>query len=292
MENCWTILGVDGGAATERDVKAAYAKLLKLHRPDQDPEGFRRVRAAYEEAMDWLKQEDDASWLQDPEDASETEPDNAEADGRDMMDADDRHAALVQAMTAQDLDAAEKTLASLEELEGGWWSMGRLAVLFRDGMAPGQAAWVAARFSRADIARWWGEGRASRCVLVLAAWEHAEDTANLDAVASWIEQNPDKVGAGAEVMLAYEMTMWIAFWSKSRAVAMLDALVPKLPSTEREHLVDAVEARIDLGEMFATMEPQARHVWWMQLRLPRRAWDWESMESAHALTEMAEGVDA
>jgi curved DNA-binding protein CbpA len=34
--------------ASEDDVKRAYFRLVKLHRPDQDPEGFERVRRAYE----------------------------------------------------------------------------------------------------------------------------------------------------------------------------------------------------------------------------------------------------
>ncbi len=45
--DAWSVLGLEPGA-DERAVKRAYAKLLKQHRPDQDPEGFRRVRDAYE----------------------------------------------------------------------------------------------------------------------------------------------------------------------------------------------------------------------------------------------------
>lgn len=38
-------------AATERDLKRAYARLLKVHRPDTDPEAFQRLRQAYERAL-------------------------------------------------------------------------------------------------------------------------------------------------------------------------------------------------------------------------------------------------
>ena len=47
------ILGLDPGAE-EQAIKRAYAKLLKVHRPDQDPEGFRRIRDAYEQAIEQL----------------------------------------------------------------------------------------------------------------------------------------------------------------------------------------------------------------------------------------------
>lgn len=43
------VLGLDPAAATDpAAVRAAYARLIRLHRPDRDPEGFRRLRDAYE----------------------------------------------------------------------------------------------------------------------------------------------------------------------------------------------------------------------------------------------------
>jgi hypothetical protein len=47
----WSLLELDPAVATERDVKRAYAKRLKLCRPDQDPEGFRELHDAYTRAL-------------------------------------------------------------------------------------------------------------------------------------------------------------------------------------------------------------------------------------------------
>lgn len=45
----WEALGLTREAAADpATVKRAYARLLKEHRPDRDPEGFRRIRDAYE----------------------------------------------------------------------------------------------------------------------------------------------------------------------------------------------------------------------------------------------------
>jgi|GEM_PF-5797953 len=55
MADPWSILGLSSDTADEKQVRSAYAKLLKVHRPDQDPEGFQRLRTAYEEALNWLK---------------------------------------------------------------------------------------------------------------------------------------------------------------------------------------------------------------------------------------------
>ena len=54
MNDCWEILGLDPSTATEREVKSAYARLIKKHRPDEDPDGFQRVRQAFEAAVAWL----------------------------------------------------------------------------------------------------------------------------------------------------------------------------------------------------------------------------------------------
>jgi len=47
---CWQTLGI-APTSDEATIKQAYAARIREHRPDRDPEGFRRVRAAYEEAL-------------------------------------------------------------------------------------------------------------------------------------------------------------------------------------------------------------------------------------------------
>lgn len=44
----FAVLGLDPASCDEAAVKAAYARLVRQHRPDRDPEGFRRIRDAYE----------------------------------------------------------------------------------------------------------------------------------------------------------------------------------------------------------------------------------------------------
>lgn len=60
MASPWTILGLEPGQRDERSIKRAYARLLKQHRPDQDPEGFRRVHDAYQRALRMAEDDDDA----------------------------------------------------------------------------------------------------------------------------------------------------------------------------------------------------------------------------------------
>lgn len=67
MADPWSILGLDSDTANEKQVRSAYARLLKVYRPDQDPEGFQRLRTAYEFALQWLKHRSstDDDWADD-----------------------------------------------------------------------------------------------------------------------------------------------------------------------------------------------------------------------------------
>ncbi|MHC8396884.1 J domain-containing protein [Pseudomonas sp. LB3P93] len=49
--DCWSVLELPEDADA-RTIKRSYARLLKTFRPDEDPEGFQRLREAYEQALD------------------------------------------------------------------------------------------------------------------------------------------------------------------------------------------------------------------------------------------------
>lgn len=46
-DNPYKTLGVERNA-TEAEIKQAYFSLIRQHSPETDPEGFKRIRAAYE----------------------------------------------------------------------------------------------------------------------------------------------------------------------------------------------------------------------------------------------------
>ena len=74
MADPWSILGLRPDTADEKQVRSAYARLLKIHRPDQDPEGFQRLRSAYEQAIEWLQFRAASEEDEPPDDAEEWEP--------------------------------------------------------------------------------------------------------------------------------------------------------------------------------------------------------------------------
>jgi len=51
MENPYTVLGINKNASSE-EVKKSYFGLIRKHSPEKDPEGFKRIRLAYESLRD------------------------------------------------------------------------------------------------------------------------------------------------------------------------------------------------------------------------------------------------
>lgn len=47
-DNPYKVLGIER-EASEAEIKRAYFSLVREHPPERDPEGFKRVRAAYEQ---------------------------------------------------------------------------------------------------------------------------------------------------------------------------------------------------------------------------------------------------
>lgn len=87
----WQILGIPYGSPRQV-VKEAYARLLKQHRPDRDPVGFRRIRDAYEQLRDVPEQVEHEDWKEE-----ERSPRAFSAESADVTDADDDKPAEVDA---------------------------------------------------------------------------------------------------------------------------------------------------------------------------------------------------
>ena len=80
--DCWEILHI-APTGDERAIRRAYAKLLKSTRPDDDAEGYQRLREAFDEALSR------APYIDEEEDADDWSWDNADNDEADVSDAPD-----------------------------------------------------------------------------------------------------------------------------------------------------------------------------------------------------------
>ncbi|MCF6189780.1 MAG: RDD family protein [Cocleimonas sp.] len=58
--NCWITLGIEE-YSDKKAIKMAYAKLLKITKPDDDPQGFKELHAAYKEALELVSEYKESS---------------------------------------------------------------------------------------------------------------------------------------------------------------------------------------------------------------------------------------
>jgi hypothetical protein len=72
--NIWQVLGIPHGS-DRNAIRRAYATKLRVTHPEDDPEGFKRLRAAYEAALRHLEYQ---SWHDIEDDADEDESENEE----------------------------------------------------------------------------------------------------------------------------------------------------------------------------------------------------------------------
>ena len=69
-QHYFEVLGLDAPPTDRKAVKRAYSKMLKVTRPEDDPDGFMRLRDAHDQALNILRwQAEDAAWNAENEDA-------------------------------------------------------------------------------------------------------------------------------------------------------------------------------------------------------------------------------
>ena len=73
MSEFHEVLGLEEGESDLRTIRSAYARKVREHRPDEDPEGFRAVHEAYTTLVQWSRYEQ-VEVEDEPEDELEDEP--------------------------------------------------------------------------------------------------------------------------------------------------------------------------------------------------------------------------
>lgn len=94
------------GPLTQTELRAAYVALIKVHKPERDPEGFKRVREAYEAAQQGLRwHEQGLAFAAEPEAAAPPSGLEASADVLPLNEAENAERAREEAAFAAE-DAA------------------------------------------------------------------------------------------------------------------------------------------------------------------------------------------
>ncbi|HSI62877.1 MAG TPA: hypothetical protein VLE43_07150 [Candidatus Saccharimonadia bacterium] len=299
MNDPWQILILDRHTATEKDVKAAYARLLKQHRPDTDPEGFRRVREAYEAALDWLRNR--ISSLPEVSYAAGTgaEGDKDAAGKGNRLDLPvvfedfplptDARDALATVETAAQSGNVEQLEAALMTFHdrceaGGVSGASRATALER--AFHGKVNDLAGAVTNSFLIRMAELGQTNLSHLVVSAWQEADDRGRLVQFSRALLENVQKLGTPDGAVLLARVGMLTGLEQPEMASTLANAAYPYLPVDARQHLMEKLEQEAALGKLFAEVSPSMKPFWFQRLRQENEGYDWNSPEARKALNDV------
>jgi hypothetical protein len=301
--NLWSILGLDRSTATEREVKSAYAKLLKQHRPDKDPEGFQRLRQAYEVALQVLRSsQQEYQWeeqaLEDSTANALQQPEDKQKGAAELPLLDQAAPSVPEAPEySAEMEARLAELRQAIETEEG--VRGGLVRVFAqvkaDGLSPRKfelllknafaqkplllAEWI----SHEELTYLLQDGQVELGHFCINVWQEAIPPKRalelgahlLVAAKDWKDQDCAVVMARLAVVCGYD--------DKTLAKKLADLAYPNLPLDQRDHIMPEVDYQIQLGALFHGFPREMKRFWRLRMRNQAGDYDWSTPEAQAAL---------
>jgi hypothetical protein len=303
MEDPWQILVLDRHTATERDVKAAYARLLKQHRPDKDPEGFRRVRLAYERALNGFRKSDGGS-----DDGAETrrvhadrsEPLPRDLPGPRMPKRVDQPVSAGWETALRRLREAIEVDGRRESIQAAWQAFVRQSRVDRMPMhqeaatvwsAFGKdAAWFADFVTVSWLVRCTEQGLAEIPSAVIAHWDATGNTVRLIALAEELVMEMRQVPWEESLGVIQQLACAVVYWDALLAKDVVDLVCELIPDAEAKKLRAELKDDLARGRMFQEV-PETHKVFWRQVMQKTEAVediDWNGRAAQAALAWVRE----
>lgn len=325
-DNPWQLLGLDPKAASERDVKRAYARLLKLHRPDTDPEGFQKVHAAYQQALDELRYgrepdaEMEAGYGSEPGNGGQpaadlivagsegdaTEPSRAESgDGLPVsmppipeMPAIPDGPVLPPEFTAAAAGLLEELSRKPRPQEPPHFKVLRNVIRRDPGLASAWGETLMRSFSGPqelaplmepdDVLLLLDHGMHSLCADIVRAWRDVPGgRSRLGRLAERMLERARSGTGPAHPGAMHFLAFTTAFPMPEIAGRLADALFLQLAPGERERAVQGIELRAAAGRALGRLSQQQQAFWEERLfHSSEETVDWSTPESTAALRNL------
>jgi len=315
----WTTLGLDPAGATERDVKRAYAKRLKTCRPDQDPEGFRKLHDAYHAALlqlQWRSYDD-----------GEDEVDEAGEIQQSTIPIE-----IAQEMPIEELRPSDRVpVASESSSDDTLWAatgtfdpspgsraitdcFDRLEAAFASGAgnipALVEQAETLLYEHPSEVLRWselmrevFGRhGDDSGLVLkadtILFELEHGGSSATLAVIerldrkgnsngianlANVLLQNKARIPTSAAGIVAARLAGAAAFWARGRTERLSDFAYEHLARGERDFHMRLIDRHVAMASMLALVPVHLKSFWRQRLMQTAGRDNWDDEESVAAI---------
>ena len=300
----WSTLELDPAVATAKDVKRAYAKRLKTCRPDQDPEGFRKLHEAYTSALGELQWRESS-----PEISPQMEP--------ELFPAEVVGSAPV-ALDAPAPAPAPAAVSALPDLSPGLQAvtavLDRLEAALKDG-APGVADLVrqaeAALYEHPSEAERWGElmngllakygtnaelrlkpeamlfelehGGAAGTIGIIDRLDRQGSSQGIQHLTALLMQHRARIATTAGGYAATRLACAASFWMKRASEDLSNFAYEHLARGERDYHMHLIDRHRSMADLLSLVPDDLKSFWRQRLvqTVGREAWDDE--ESARAL---------
>ena len=252
----WSLLGLAGDAATERDIKKAYARLVKQHRPDPDPEVFQRVHEAYKVALAIL-QEGTAE-------AAVSQETAAVEESRPLLPEEFRQAAASaqEAQEAGDRPQLEHHLGTLRRLAH---EDRRLIPVWEQALLTVFSENFQHLIREYDL----HELIEGRCEILPEAmvsyWKATGQTSLLIALGKFMLRRQPPFDDPPTVLLQARVAIFVAFAQLPLAENLANAVFPRLSPQMRNWVMPRLENRLALAKIFHGLPSEQQQYWEKQL---------------------------
>lgn len=308
----WDLLELDPETATERDVKRAYAKKLKVTRPDKDPKGFQELKEARDEALLQLEY---GGFLSRKVDLDEV-PLEESGENSQEDDWQDEYADFLQPSVASvpgDELASQSAVTSTgrpSELLDSFLGV-EAALESGEKLPEATRDFESALYQHAHLATEWGEmvaelleseegcrhlkikpeallfelehDSSAATVAVIARAEREGKRSGIGSLAGLLLENRSRIatGAGGEAMarLASACAIWEPFHLKTLANNAYELL----PTAWRDAALHQVDVDTHIGQLLRGLPSDWRSFWLERFRGRHEEYDWESEEGRAAL---------
>ncbi|MGV3663609.1 MAG: hypothetical protein ACO1TE_25795 [Prosthecobacter sp.] len=315
MTDAWKILGLDPASADEKQVRSVYARLLKLNRPDQNPEGFQQLRHAYEHALQWLRrpreEEEIAAAIAEaeaeaessvPSSSSSPAPVSLASPSKSLPDREWPHR---WSFSVYALDAALKKMADRNPREaspGVRAALEALAVDAQEQFIPGGALVLMIEdafdfhdrfhiFAHAApellLLRLLEDGGADILRRTLSHWERSTNSPRMASLASYLTAQDAGLWDESNADIAFRILRAIAFHRPALAGKLAQILRGQVNLIKHAAAFEEIAIRIQQGHHFRNVRAEARQFWGERLaacpELP--PCDWSTGTARLALTD-------
>lgn len=292
MNDCWEILGLDASTATEREVKSAYARLIKKHRPDEDPEGFQKVRQAFEAAMAWLASGRDrgSETVIIPNDpppepsAAPVPPALIEVEMEVIAARDANNLATMALAMTKLLPVCLAIAPGAAGVQLWQDSLRRVTEGRVERLVPG--------ILTAQLMTELEHGTAVITHAVLDHCEMANEMTPALALGSAILESPKRVASYEASIAALRVALLTGFLVPMNVPKLCNIAFPHVDKQARETLIPQAEQQAAIGRIMFGLRHDLVRFWHPRILRPRASWNWDDEESQRVLAELAKARDA